>query len=241
MCEKSHFIFHVHSIIPMIRNLPDQRPVKLDIRKRSSQYSEFHLTRKTTCHFPNRKTSYGMWSELKNPGEVDMFLSTNFKILNNFQKKFTNTNVWNIPFRVLRAIRFLRTLATHRQSFLIDISPINFEIKIGRFAIISSASSCTSQPTTYIRVSSCKTLVIFVQVWKTLNDSKDIKRNPKYIISQKFLWWDWCCSMGIHGRGDVPKLRVAFRRCFVDASKSLTSTIADILCHFKDILTGFLL
>ena len=69
---------------------------------------------------------------------MDVFLSTSFKILNNFQKNVANTNVSNIAFHVVHAIRFLRTLATHSQWFLVDTSRINVEIKRGRFAIISS-------------------------------------------------------------------------------------------------------
>lgn len=117
----------------MSNSLPVQRPVDFDIRKRSSQYPEFHLTCKTTSHFPSFITSYGMWWEFKNSGEVDVFLSINFKILNNFQKNVANANVWNIPFRVLHAIRFPHNLATHSQLLSIDISLINVEIKRGKF------------------------------------------------------------------------------------------------------------
>ena len=110
--------------------------------------------------------SYGMWTELRNSGVLDVFLSTCFKILNNFQKNVENANIWNIPFYILHAIIFLSTLTTHSQSFIyIYISCINVEIKKDRFANVSSASFCTSQRTQNVRMSSCKALFIYVQVW----------------------------------------------------------------------------
>ena len=39
----------------------------------------------------------------------------------------------------------------------------------------------------------------------------------------------------------MTQLIAAFRNSFVEAPKSLTSAIAGIPCHFKDLLTAFLL
>lgn len=41
-------------------------------------------------------------------------------------------------------------------------------------------------------------------------------KNPKYPIHQKYIWWEWCCSI----RSKTTKLIVFFFNCATNASKT---------------------